>query len=309
MKKYIFIERVKKGSFFGFGIMYLMIFTLYPISPLYSIGMNEVHKESREIPEKYRSAITRIKTQHIEPGSVISEHINVKENGQTTVKMLEIPEHQLADLIEKWEKLGKKIDENTIHLDEFILYLLNNANVRSFSYMAKVPRFFFLVKKELPVPVLYGGEIKKFCKTLSFPGWFRVAGALDAQGNYTEGFEHLDAEKEDLIGLFTYVLSNTGKGSYTIVELFTDERGERKGLFKFFKRYEESMPTFVQSIDAMAAFGLIYMNLVQDNPADIGVKEDLTKPIVERLITKADLSQNAVVLLEEKEKKPFYPDS
>jgi hypothetical protein len=37
----------------------------------------------------------------------------------------------------------------------------------------------------------------------------------------------------------------------------------------------------------MAAFVLTYLNLVQENPGDIDVKKDLTKPIVERLITKA----------------------
>jgi len=37
----------------------------------------------------------------------------------------------------------------------------------------------------------------------------------------------------------------------------------------------------------MAAFVLTYSNLVQENQGDIGVKEDLTRPIVERLITKA----------------------
>ncbi len=37
----------------------------------------------------------------------------------------------------------------------------------------------------------------------------------------------------------------------------------------------------------MAAFLLTYLNLIQEHPGDIGVKEDLTKPIVERLITKA----------------------
>jgi hypothetical protein len=37
----------------------------------------------------------------------------------------------------------------------------------------------------------------------------------------------------------------------------------------------------------MAAYVLTYLNLVPDNPDDIDVKKDLTKPIVERLIAKA----------------------
>ncbi len=43
----------------------------------------------------------------------------------------------------------------------------------------------------------------------------------------------------------------------------------------------------MQPIDAMAAFVLIYLNLVQENPGDIDVKKDLTKSIVEKLMTKA----------------------
>ncbi len=77
------------------------------------------------------------------------------------------------------------------------------------------------------------------------------------------------------------------KGSYTIIELYTDENGERKGRFKFFKTPE-------QPIDAMAAFVLIYSNLVQENQGDIGVKKDLTRPIVEKLIKKAK-SQDKII--------------
>jgi len=45
----------------------------------------------------------------------------------------------------------------------------------------------------------------------------------------------------------------------------------------------------------MAAFVLTYLNLVQENPGDLNVKQDLTKPIVERLIAKAKVdSQDKV---------------
>ena len=120
-------------------------------------------------------------------------------------------------------------------------------------------------------------------------------GALDVQGNYRKGYEHLGTQKEALIDLFEGVLSKTAKGSYTIVELYTDENGERKGRFKFFKTSEQTNPTFVQPIDTMAAFILTYLNLVPDNPDDVDVKKDLTKPIVEKLIAKAKIqSQNKV---------------
>jgi hypothetical protein len=150
-----------------------------------------------------------------------------------------------------------------------------------------MPKLYFLVKNEIAEPILYGGKIKKFFKTISFHGWFRIAGALDSQGNYLKGYEHLGTQKEALLELFNGVLSKTVKGSYTIVELYTDENGERKGRFKFFITDKQTEPTLVQPIDAMAAFVLTYLNLVQENPGDAGVKKDLTLPIVQRLLTKA----------------------
>jgi hypothetical protein len=158
-----------------------------------------------------------------------------------------------------------------------------------------MPKLYFLVKNEIAEPIIYGGKIKKFFKTISFHGWFRIAGALDAQGNYRKGYEHLSTQREALLELFNGVLSKTVQGSYTIVELYTDENGERKGQFKFFKTAEQKEPTLVQPIDAMAAFVLTYLNLVQENPGDVNVKQDLTKPIVQQLIAKAKVqSQNKV---------------
>ena len=142
------------------------------------------------------------------------------------------------------------------------------------------------MKNEIAEPILYGGKIKKFFKTITFHGWFRIADAVDTQGNYKRGYEHLGTQKEMIIGFFKEVLSKTVKGSYTIIELYTDENGERKGRFKFFESSEQTVPTIVPPIDTMAAFVLIYLNLVPKNPEDIGVKKDLTKPIVERLIAK-----------------------
>lgn len=90
-----------------------------------------------------------------------------------------------------------------------------------------------------------------------------------------------------IVGLFKEVLSKIVKGSYSIVELHTDENGEKKGRFKFFETPEQTTPTIVQPIDTMAAYLLTYLNLVREHPGDIGVKKDLTKPIVERLTAKA----------------------
>ncbi len=93
------------------------------------------------------------------------------------------------------------------------------------------------------------------------------------------------------------VLSRAVKGSYTIVDLYTDENGERNGRFKFFESSEQTDPTIEQPIYAKLAFVLIYLNLVQENPEDIGAKQDLTRPIVEKLIVSAE-SKGKVALLQ-----------
>ncbi len=272
-----------------------MISPVNPLSPMISIGPEQSYAATPTIPAIYQTAIINIKNKQTETGSIISEHVNVKKNGYTTVKMLEIPGYQLSDVIEEWEQLGHKINEYTIKDRAFIKYLIYNTDIKSYSYTANMPKLYFLVKNEIAEPIIYGGKIKKFFKTISFHGWFRIAGALDSQGNYRKGYEHLSTQKEALLELFEGVLSKTVKGSYTIVELYTDENGERKGQFKFFKTAEQTKPTLVQPIDAMAAFVLTILNLVQENPGDVNVKQDLTKPIVQQLIAKAKVqSQNKV---------------
>ena len=289
------MKRIKRTFYISFIILAFTISPVNPLSPLINIGPEQTYAETPVIPAKYQTAIINIKSKQTETDSIISEHVNVKKNGYTTVKMLEIPEYQVSDIIEQWGQLGHKINEYTIKDKKFIAYLINNTDIRSYSYTAKMPKLYFLVRNEIAEPIIYGGEIKKFFKTISFHGWFRIAGALDSQGNYRKGYEHLSTQKAALLELFDGVLSKTVKGSYTIVELYTDENGERKGQFKFFETAEQTEPTLVQPIDSMAAFVLTYLNLVQENPGDVNVKQDLTKPIVERLIAKAKVqSQNKV---------------
>lgn len=279
--------------------MSTLVFIIDPINFVSIALRNEsvwVSAETIERLDQYQTEIASIKNKQTKNGSIVSEHVNEKKSGHTTIKLLEIPEAQLTDTIRKWRNLGYKINEDTIKDNEFVKYLVNHTDIRAFSYTADIPFFFFLVKKELAEKVLYGGEIHKFFRKISFPGWFRIAGALDEQGHYKKGFEHLASEKKNLISLFEGVLSKTVKGSYTIVELFTNENGERKGQFKFFETSEQSEPTFVQPIDAMAAFVLIYLNFVADDPGDKGIKEDLSKPIVERLAALTDSPRKIALL-------------
>ena len=279
IKKTIYISLIALGFAINPGGTLLSVFNIFTKQAYAAVTKMSVEDQS---------AITRIKNEQTATGSIVSEHVNKRDNGQTIVKMLEIPGNQLTDLIGQWEQFGHEINGATINDKEFIKYLINNSDMRSFSYTAEIPKLYFLVKNEIAESILYGGQIKKFFKTISFTGWFKIAGALDAQGNYRKGYEHLETQKEVLIDLFKGVLSKTVKGSYTIVELYTDENGERKARFMFFKTPEQTEPTFVQPIDTMAAFVLTYLNLVQDNPGDVDVKKDLTKPIVERLLTKAE---------------------
>jgi hypothetical protein len=305
MQKLTLAQKIEKTLYISLIILSLTINPANPVLAVFNIGHKEAYAATTTIPAEDQSAIIKIKNEQTETGSIISEHVNELRSGYTTVKMLEIPERQLSDIIRQWSRLGYEINGSTIHNQEFIKYLVDNANIRTFNYTAKIPMLYFLVKSELAEPILYGGEIKKYFKIISFPGWFKVAGAIDAQGNYEKGYEHLGKQKEALIGLFDGVISETVKGSYTIIELYSDENGERKGRFKFFKTSAQANPTFVQPIDAMAAFVLTYSNLVQENPGDIGVKEDLTKPIIEKLVAKSE-SHDKIALLEKNFKNPSY---
>jgi hypothetical protein len=275
----LYMQRIKKTFYIILIALGLEINPAGSLLPVFNIFTNQAYATATKISAETQSAITKIRNEQTATGSIVSEHLNVKRNGHTTVKMLEIPENQLSDTIEQWEQLGHKISEYTINDKEFIKYLIT----------AKMPKLYFLVKNEIAEPILYGGEIKKFFKTISFYGWFRIAGALDSQGNYRKGYEHLGTQKAALLELFNGVLAKTVKGSYTIVELYTDENGDRKGRFKFFITDKQTEPTLVQPIDAMAAFVLTYLNLVQENPGDADVKKkDLTIPIVQKLLTKAE---------------------
>ncbi len=294
--KYYVKCQIKKSLFISLIVLGFMVSSADPLSTIFNIKTNQTYASTLAISTKDQTAIKKIKDEHIEAGSIVSEHVNEMKSGFTTVKMLEIPENQLSDIIGQWSRLGHEVNEDTIDNTEFIKYLINNTDIRSYSYSAKVPTLYFLVKNEIAAPILYGGKIKKFFKTISFPGWFRIAGAVDTQGNYIKDYKHLGTQKAMLIDLFKGVLSNTVKGSYSIVELYTNDTGERKGRFKFFKTSEQTKPTYERPIDAMSAFLLTYLNLVQDNPGDADVKKDLTRPIVERLIAKAEVQlQNKVV--------------
>ncbi len=291
------MQRIKRILYIIAIVLVFKISPVGPLSPIINIGPEQIYADTPKVSASCQLAITEIKKRQAETGSIISEHTTIKRNGYSTVKMLEIPGYQLTDVIEQWGQLGHKINEYTIKDSAFIKYLIYNTDIKSYSYTANMPRLYFLVKNEIAEPIIYGGKIKKFFKTISFHGWFRIAGALDSEGNYKKGYEHLGTQREAILKLFDGVLSKTVKGSYTIVELYTDENGERKGRFKFFKTAEQTGPTLVQPIDPMAAFVLTYLNLVQENPDDLNVKQDLTKPIVERLIAKARVqSQDKVAI-------------
>ena len=296
MKVERLMRRIKNTLYISLIVLGLTLNPAKSLLTKFKLGPKDAFALTTSIPAEDQSTINKIKNEQTERGSMVSVHVNKKENGHTTVKMLEIPEYQLSDVIVQWSTLGHEINEYTIHDEAFIKYVINNTDIRSFSYMAKFPKLYFLVKNKVAEPVLYGGEIKKFFKTISFPGWLKVAGAIDEQGNYEKGYEGLSTQKEALISLFETVLSRALEGSYTIVDLYTDENGDRKGRLRFFESSEQKDPTFAQPIDVKLAFALIYLNLVRENPEDIGAKQELTKPIVKELIVSAELKDKVALL-------------
>ena len=211
------MKRIKRTLYISFFALALIINPAGPVSTMFNIGpeqadsktptkskrnqsaikrIKQADADTPTISAKNQTALQKIKSEKTGAGSIVSEHINEMGNGFTTVKMLEIPENQLSDIIEQWSQLGHEVNADTIHNKEFIKYLLYNMDIKLYSYSAKVPMLYFLVKHEIAEPIIYGGKIRKFFKTITFRGWFRIADALDTQGNYKKSYEHLGTQKK-----------------------------------------------------------------------------------------------------------------
>ncbi|MFV1977696.1 MAG: hypothetical protein ACC651_18290, partial [Candidatus Scalindua sp.] len=108
------MQRIKRTLYISFIILGFTISPVNPLYPMINIGPEQTYAAMPTIPAIYQTAIIKIKNKQIKTGSIVSEHINIKKNGYTTVKMLEIPEYQLSDVIEQWGQLGHKINEYTI---------------------------------------------------------------------------------------------------------------------------------------------------------------------------------------------------
>ena len=165
------MQRIKKTFYISLIALGFVINPAGSLLPVFNIYTKQAYAAATKIPAKDQSAITKIRNEQTATGSVVSEHVNKKDNGQTTIMMLENPEHQLSGIIRQWNRLGHEINEETINNKEFIKYLINNVDIKSFSYMAKFPLLYFLVKHEIAEPLLYGGVIKKVFKKITFPGW------------------------------------------------------------------------------------------------------------------------------------------
>ena len=148
--------RIKRTLYISVIMLGFTISQANPLSSIINIGPEQIYAATQTIPAKYQTAIINIKNRQTETGSIISEHVNVKKNGYTTVKMLEIPGEQLSDVIEQWGQLGHKINEYTIKERAFIEYLIYNTDIKSFSYTANMPKLYFLVKNEIAEPIIYG---------------------------------------------------------------------------------------------------------------------------------------------------------
>ena len=90
---YLYMQRIKKTFYI---ILIALGFAINPaesLLPVFNIYTKQAYAAATEISTEDQSAITKIKNEQTAIGSMISEHLNVKRNGHTTVKMLEIPEH------------------------------------------------------------------------------------------------------------------------------------------------------------------------------------------------------------------------
>ncbi len=88
-----------KFLFLSISIIVFIFCPVNPVSIVLSPGYGCANAETVDCLSKYHTAISCIKSKQREQGSIISEHLNEKSSGHTTVKMLEIPEKQLNDTI------------------------------------------------------------------------------------------------------------------------------------------------------------------------------------------------------------------
>ncbi len=133
MQRLSIIQRAKQTLYISLTTFYLIISPVTTVSIMSNIDPQEAYAATTTIPARYQTAITKIRNEQTETGSMVSEHVNELKSGHTTVKMLEIPEHQLSDIIRQWRRLGHEINRDTIHNEEFIKYLVSNANIRTFN--------------------------------------------------------------------------------------------------------------------------------------------------------------------------------
>ncbi len=120
------MKRIKRTLYISFFALALIINPAGPVSTMFNIGPEQADADTPTISAKNQTALQKIKSEKTGAGSIVSEHINEMGNGFTTVKILEIPENQLSDIIEQWSQLGHEVNADTIHNKEFIKYLLYN---------------------------------------------------------------------------------------------------------------------------------------------------------------------------------------
>jgi len=113
------MQIIKKTIYISLIALVFVINLAGSLLPVFNIYTKQAYAAVTKITAEDQLAITKIKNGQTATGSIVSEHINKKDNGQTTVKMLEIPEHQLLGIIKQWKILGHEINKDTIQLDGY----------------------------------------------------------------------------------------------------------------------------------------------------------------------------------------------
>jgi hypothetical protein len=86
------MQRIKKTFYIILIALVLAVNPAGSLLPVFNIYTKHVYAAATEISTEDQSAITKIRNEQTATGSMVSEHLNVKRNGHTTVKMLEIPD-------------------------------------------------------------------------------------------------------------------------------------------------------------------------------------------------------------------------
>jgi hypothetical protein len=82
------MQRIKNTLYVGVIVLGLTLNSANPLLAKFKLGTKDTFALTTSIAAEDQSKINKIKNEQTERGSMVSVHVNKKENGHTTVKML-----------------------------------------------------------------------------------------------------------------------------------------------------------------------------------------------------------------------------